>query len=188
MRPAELAGLKSSTVIIQPVEIALLSHANADRKPGEATGKKLLRIWRRCEKLPMGKWLFSRILGSTIPYTGSIKARVEHLEPGHAVVVLPDKRRVRNHLNSVHAIALANVAELSTGLAMISGLPTGVNAILVGLTVNYEKKARGELRAECTCSVPDTDIRQQVAIDTEITDQTGDVVTRATATWLVGPK
>ena len=136
----------------------------------------------------MGKWLFSRILGSTIPYTGSIKARVERLEPGHAVVVLPDRRRVRNHLNSVHAIALANVAELSTGLAMISGLPPGINAILVGLNVTYEKKARGELRAECTCSVPDDNTRQEVVIDTEIKDSDGDVVTRATATWLVGPK
>ena len=136
----------------------------------------------------MGKWLFSRILGSTIPYTGSIKARVERLEPGHAVVVLPDRRRVRNHLNSVHAIALANVAELSTGLAMISGLPPGINAILVGLKVTYEKKARGELRAECTCSVPEDNTRQEVAIDTEIKDSAGDVVTRATATWLVGPK
>ena len=133
----------------------------------------------------MGKIIFSRMLGAVIPYTGSIKARVEHLEPGHAIVVLPDRRRVRNHLDSIHAIALANMAELSTGLAMISGLPPGVNAILVGLTVSYEKKARGELRAECECSVPTGDTRQEVAIDT---DKTGDVVTRAIATWLVGPK
>lgn len=171
-----------------PVENKPLSPAEKDSHSREATGEKLLRIWRRCENLPMGKWLFSRILGSTIPYTGSIKARVEYLEPGHAVVVLPDRRHVRNHLNSVHAIALANVAELSTGLAMISGLPAGINAILVGLTVSYDKKARGELRAECMCSVPDSDTRQQVAIDTQIKDQTGDVVTRATATWLIGPK
>ena len=136
----------------------------------------------------MGKIIFSRILGTVIPYTGSIKARIEHLEPGHAIVVLPDRRRVRNHLDSIHAIALANMAELSTGLAMISGLPPGVNAILVGLTVSYEKKARGELRAECKCSVPTGDTRQEVAIDTEVKDKTGDVVTRAIATWLVGPK
>lgn len=136
----------------------------------------------------MGKIIFSRMLGAVIPYTGSIKARVEHLEPGHAIVVLPDRRRVRNHLDSIHAIALANMAELSTGLAMISGLPPGVNAILVGLTVSYEKKARGELRAECKCSVPTGDTRQEVAIDTEVKDKTGDVVTRAIATWLVGPK
>lgn len=136
----------------------------------------------------MGRILFSRILGTIIPYTGSIKARVEHLQPGHAIVVLPDRRRVRNHLDSVHAIALANVAELSTGLAMISGLPPGVNAILVGLNISYEKKARGELRAECKCSVPTGDTRQEVAIETEVKDKAGDVVTRAIALWLVGPK
>ena len=136
----------------------------------------------------MGKSVFSRILGATIPYSGSIGARIEHLEPGHAVVVLPDRRRVRNHLNSVHAIALANMAELSTGLAMISGLPAGVNGILVGLNVTYEKKARGQLRAECRCTVPTGDTRQEVPIETEIKDLAGDVVTRATATWLVGPQ
>ena len=136
----------------------------------------------------MGKRLFSTILGQTIPYSGSIKARIEHLEPGHAVVFLPDRRRVRNHLNSVHAIALANMAELSTGLAMISGLPSGINGILIGLNVTYEKKARGELRAECKCSVPTGNTRQEVPIEMFITDQAGDVVTRATATWLVGPQ
>ena len=165
-----------------------MSTPTAKQAPREATGTKLLRIWHRCSKLPMGKSVFSRILGATIPYSGSIGARIEHLEPGHAVVVLPDKRRVRNHLNSVHAIALANMAELSTGLAMISGLPAGINGILIGLNVTYDKKARGELRAECKCTVPTGDTRQEVAIETQIKDQAGDVVTRATATWLVGPQ
>ncbi len=63
-----------------------------------------------------------------------------------------------------------------------------INAILVGLNVSYEKKARGELRAECKCSVPTGDTSQEVAIETEVKDKTGDVVTRAIATWLVGPK
>lgn len=165
-----------------------MSNSSAGGAHTEATGDKLLRIWGRCQKLPMGKKLFSRILGTIIPYTGSIRAHVEHLEPGHAVVVLADRRRVRNHLNSVHAIALANMAELSTGLAMISGLPQGVNAILVGLNVSYEKKARGQLRAECQCSIPQGDIRREVIIETAIKDLAGDVVTRATATWLVGPR
>jgi len=165
-----------------------LSISAPARKPTEATGQKLLRIWGQCKKLPMGKHIFSLILGNVIPYTGSIKARVEHLEPGHAVVVLPYRRRVRNHLDSVHAIALANMAELSTGLAMISGLPTGVNAILLGLNVHYDKKARGTLRAECQCTVPTGQTRQEIAINTEIKDRAGDVVTRATATWLVGPR
>ncbi len=165
-----------------------MSSSNTGKQTSEAVGEKLLRTWYKLSKLPLGKSAFSRVLGTTIPYTGSIKARVQHLEPGHAIVVLPDRRRVRNHLNSIHAIALANLAELSTGLAMISGLPKGVNGILVGLNINYEKKARGELRAECQCVIPTGDTRQEVAINTTITDTQGDIVTTATATWLVGPQ
>jgi len=137
--------------------------------------------------LPGGPWLFSRVLGFLIPYTGSTRAQIQLLEPGHARVRLPDKRRVRNHLNSVHAIALANVAELSTGLAVLSGMPDGFNGILVGLDVSYVKKARGELVAECRCTVPEFAERQEVPVSTEVRDASGEVVTTAIARWLIGP-
>jgi acyl-coenzyme A thioesterase PaaI-like protein len=71
---------------------------------------------------------------------------------------------------------------------MISGLPKGVNGILVRLNIDYEKKARGELTAECRCVIPSGDTREEVSINTTITDTHGDVVTTATATWLVGPQ
>ena len=173
-----------------------MSNSGASSTTDEDIGQKLLTTWSRCQSFPLagqfgkalGKRVFSRVLGTIIPYAGSIGAQVEHLEPGHAVILLPDKRRVRNHLNSVHAIALANLAELSTGLAMISGLQPGVRAILVGLNVSYEKKARGTLRAECHCVVPKSIDRQEVAVETQIMNEDGDVVTRATATWLIGSK
>ena len=75
----------------------------------EAVAGRLLTLWRRLEPLPGGKWLFARMLGRSVPYTGSIGARIELLEPGHAQVSLRDHRAVRNHLNCIHAIALANL-------------------------------------------------------------------------------
>lgn len=149
--------------------------------------KRLLSTWAALAPLPLGKWMFGRLLGWMIPYTGSIRATVEHLEPGHSVVSLSDKRRVRNHLNCVHAIALANVAELSTGLAVLSGMPPGFNGILVGLEVEYVKKARGRVTAECQCVVPEFTSRAETIIDTTICDQAGEVVTTARARWLIGP-
>jgi len=153
-----------------------------------SVGERMLTLWARLHHLPAGKWLFSRILGFTIPYTGSVGAKVDYLVPGHAKIHLKDRRRVRNHLNSVHAIALANVAELSTGLAVLSGMPNGYNGILVGLDVEYTKKARGYLSIECQCEVPEFDERTEISVATKITDNAGEVVTTATARWLIGPQ
>jgi acyl-coenzyme A thioesterase PaaI-like protein len=152
-----------------------------------SVGERLLSTWGTLSPLPGGKWIFSRILGYKIPYTGSIGAYIKHLEPGHSRIILKDRRRVRNHLRSVHAIALANVAELSTGLAVLSGMPTGYNGILTGLNVEYTKKARGTLCIECRCEVPEFTERTEIQVKTQITDGLGDIVTTATARWLVGP-
>ena len=73
-------------------------------------GTRLRAAWRRLSPLPGGRWLFGRLLRLVNPYSGAVGAIVMTLEPGHAVVVLKERRAVRNHLDSVHAIALANIA------------------------------------------------------------------------------
>ncbi len=151
-------------------------------------GAQMLSAWGTLSPLPGGKWMFSRLMGFKIPYTGSMGASVEHLEAGHSRVLLKDRRRVRNHLRSVHAIALANVAELSTGLAVLSGMPSSYNGILVGLNIEYHKKARGDLMIECRCKVPEFVERTEIPVQTSIKDKDGDVVTTATARWLIGPR
>jgi acyl-coenzyme A thioesterase PaaI-like protein len=98
-----------------------------------------------------------------------------------------DRRRVRNHLRSVHAVALANLGELATGLAVVGALPPTVRGILVGLEVSFHKKARGLLEASCACTVPRvTQDVEQTAV-AEIRDAAGDVVAAVTARWRLGP-
>jgi acyl-coenzyme A thioesterase PaaI-like protein len=158
--------------------------ARGARPPATAS---ILPRWRTLSALPGGKWLFSRLLGLMVPYTGSIRPQVVALAPGHARVALRDRRGVRNHLRSVHAIALANLAEAASGLAVIAAMPATVRGILVGFRIEYTKKARGHLVAECTCDVPvptaPTDFEPLV----EIRDEAGDVVVRAWPTWRLAP-
>ena len=147
----------------------------------------LLATWRRLAPRPGGRWLFSVLLGRFVRYTGSIAPRVRELAPGRAVVAMRDRRAVRNHLRSVHAVALANLAEVSSGLALLAGLPAGTRAILVGLEVDFLKKGRGELLSRCDFAAVTSAEPRDVVVESVITDLAGDVVARGRARWRVGP-
>ena len=109
------------------------------------------------------------------------------MAPGRVRVSVRDRRAIRNHLHSVHAVALVNLGELATGLAMVGALPSTVRGILVGLEVAFHKKARGSLAATCSCTVPHvTEDLEQPAV-AEIRDESGDVVATVTARWRLGP-
>ena len=148
----------------------------------------ILAQWKKWAPRPAGKKIFSTLLGRMIPYTGSIKPYVMSLKPGYAQVQLKDRRKVRNHLNCVHAIALMNLGELATGLAMNAALPGNMRGIVTRLSMDYLKKARGTLVAECQCDVPRRKEEVEYVLEGIIRDEVGDIVAVATATWKVGPK
>ncbi|MEO6185530.1 MAG: hotdog fold domain-containing protein [Steroidobacteraceae bacterium] len=149
-------------------------------------GKTLLQLWRRLRPLPGGTWLFSRIFGWRVPYSGSVRPHVRVLAPGHAEVEIPDRRANRQHLGSVHAIALLNVAEQASGLALLTGLPDGTRGIVAQISMQYLKKARGTIRAvsHVVAPVVTGDIEFDVTVDCR--DASADVVAHATVRWRLG--
>ena len=150
--------------------------------------RRLLGLWRRLEPLPGGRWVFSRLISATVPYSGTIGARVEVLEPGHARLTLTDRRRVRNHLRSIHAVALINLGELTSGLAMTTALPADTRSIVTHLETDFLKKARGTLTAECR-AVPPGQVTEPVdqVVEAVISDAAGDVVARIRVRWRLAP-
>jgi len=149
----------------------------------------LIKWWDRLQNFPAGDRLFSFALGRIAPYSGSISARVEALTPGHAIVSMNDRRKVRNHLKSIHAIALINLGEIATGLAVLSTVPDNMRGIVLGLEAEYVKKARGKLTATADFELPSKiDDNSPVKVTAELLDQSGEVVTRVHATWLLGYK
>ena len=154
----------------------------------QSIGPALRKHWRRLSTLPAGRPLFSRLLGRFVPYTGQLGATVAVLEPGHCVVRLKERRKLRNHLHSVHAMAVANLGEMATGLALMNSLPDNTRGILRHFEINYLKKARGLLTAECGCDIPKNNQQREVAVNCEIRDSAGDVVSHVTAHWLLGPE
>jgi acyl-coenzyme A thioesterase PaaI-like protein len=171
--------------------------AAAERLPGRmamygfdvnASGNPVRDLWDRLSRVPGGRTLFSRAVGLMAPYTGTIRARVVALERGRAEVQMRDRRWVRNHLRSVHAIALANLAELTGNVAMAYAMPDDARFIVAGIDLDYVKKARGTITGRCECPVPETSERVEYRVPVTLHDPSGDVVVRATLRTLVGPK
>lgn len=158
--------------------------ANSNASPG----RQLLANWNRLHHLPFGKRMFSWAVGRMAPYTGSIGGVYDEVRPGYARVILRDRQRVRNHLASVHAIALVNLGEMTSGVALLTALPPGVRGIVTSLDIEYLKKARGTLTCECEADVPGAvtePLDHQVVA--EIRDEAQDIVARCRVQWRLSP-
>jgi acyl-coenzyme A thioesterase PaaI-like protein len=145
-------------------------------------------LWDATHRLPGGRLAFSLAIGRAAPYTGSIGARVEALRRGHARVTMRDRKAVRNHLDCVHAIALANLAELTGNVALAYSLPDDARFIVAGFAIEYWKKARGTITAICDCPTPTTSDREEYCVEVAMRDEAGVEVCRAKLRSLVGPK
>jgi len=138
-----------------------------------------LQLFGRIGGSPPGRWLFSRIICFRAPFFASIGPRIEELAPGRCVVRLRDRRRVHNHIGTVHAIALCNAAELAAGLATDASIDATLRWIPKGMQVSYLKRARGTLTA--TASVPALDATRigsggDVPVTVDVCDSSGERV------------
>lgn len=150
----------------------------------------LLALHGRLSRLPAGRWLFSRAVCAKAPYFASIAPRVDALGHGHCTVSFAHRRRVTNHLGSVHAIALCNAAELAAGLATEAGLPPSLRWIPKGMQVRYLHKALGRMTATARVAPIDPQLREgiEVPVDVEVADPRGTTVFRATVAMWISPR
>lgn len=145
-------------------------------------------LWSKLKLVPGGGKVMGRLIGQMAPYTGTIHAEIVALDLGYSKVRMNDARRVRNHLNCIHAVALMNLGELTTGAAMMYSMPENTRSIITNLSMEYLKKARGTLTGECSCEVPAvTSEKREYVVSADLKNEAGEVVARAHARWLVSP-
>ncbi len=148
-----------------------------------------LDTWNRLASLPGGKWLFSRAVCFKAPYFGSIRPRIEELRPEYCRLRIRKRRPLLNHLGTVHAIAMCNMAELSGGMMTEVSIPATHRWIPKGMTVEYLKKATTDLVAVATPeSAPDGSAPCEYKVKVAVQDLRGDAVFRATITMWVSPR
>jgi len=148
----------------------------------------ILKWWGKLNRIPGGRYLFSWAFWAFIPNTGSIRPEIVDLRRGFARIRMRDRRFHRNHLRSLHAIALANLAECASGLSLVPSLPEGAQAILTGLEIQYLKKARGTVEATADCNPPIEITQQDFIVRSEVRNKKGELLVEAKATWRLGKK
>ena len=105
----------------------------------------VLDLWKKTSALPLGDRIFSLAFSRKAPYFASIRPRFTVIEPDHAELVIPDRRRVHNHIGTVHAIALCNGLEAAMGALAEATIPRDRRWIPKGLEVAYTAKASSDI-------------------------------------------
>lgn len=106
----------------------------------------LLALYKRCQRLPAGKRLFSALFARKAPYFRSIKPLITQLEPGFCELRFKKRKAVQNHIGTVHAIALCNGLEMAMGAVAEASIARHLRWIPKGMQVNYTAKADSDIR------------------------------------------
>ena len=150
---------------------------------------RTLSIWQRLSPWPAGKWLFSRLVCWKAPYFASINPRFVELSPGHTVVRMSKRRKVKNHIGTVHAIAICNLAEIGAGTMTDATVPARCRWIPKGMTVEYVAKAETDLVAVAKIDpLPSFESAADVPVRVDVRDTNDQLVFWAIITMWVTPK
>ncbi|OAL85809.1 DUF4442 domain-containing protein [Acinetobacter sp. SFD] len=148
-----------------------------------------LEIWQKMSSKPGGKWAFTKALCFKAPYFGSISPKFQELRPEFCKISITKRRSVLNHLGTVHAIAMCNMAELAGGTMTEVTVPATHRWIPKGMTVEYLKKANTDLIATASPeSTMDLSKASEFKVNVVVRDTKADIVFRAVINMWVSPK
>lgn len=149
----------------------------------------LMSAWQRLSGLPGGKWAFSRLVCFKAPYFASINPKIEALHPGYCEVHMAKRRAVQNHMGTVHAIAMCNMAELAGGSLTDASIPATHRWIPKGMTVEYLAKAETDLRALAEFDpLPEFGESAELTVPVTVLDANDTAVFRAWINMWISPK
>ena len=151
----------------------------------QASKSPLLKYWQKYGRTVLGRWFVTKMVCFTAPYFSSIKPSLKQVRAGRVEVFFKKRRSVQNHIQTVHAIAMCNAAELAGGLCMDISLDRRFRWIPVGMTVRYQKMAKTDLRAICEVVDFHWNSPQDVVMPVSVLDTNDEEVFRADITMRV---
>ena len=103
-----------------------------------------LRKWPK----PWRSALLNFAIRRTVKFVGTASVKVEMLDFNRSIMSLKNRKKVQNHIGTIHATAMALLAETATGMLVGMNIPDGKVPVLKSMKIDYLKRASGDMRAE----------------------------------------
>lgn len=159
--------------------------------PANTLSKQLSRL----DKLPppVARAARTLLMRNVVRFVGTAKLDILELTNERCVVAVKNRKRVRNHIGSVHAAAIALIAETATGFVVGLNVPDDRAPVIKSLKVEYKKRAKGQLVAEATLTQEQIDKivsteKGDVNVAVKVTDEAGVEPVTCEMIWAWTPK
>jgi acyl-coenzyme A thioesterase PaaI-like protein len=152
------------------------------------------RLTRSLDKLrrTLPTWLhlpaITLMVRRTIPLVGTCRLEIEAFERNRVAIKVARRRRVMNHIGSVHACVNILLAESATGLIVGQHVPDHSMPLIKTLNVAFVRRSSGEMRAEATLTdeqialITTTD-KGETLVPVRVWDATGEAPITVEALW-----
>lgn len=135
-------------------------------------------------------------MNQAVPFAAFLGLDIARIADGEAVVVLPERPELTNHVGSQHAGALFTVAEAASGAAFLGAFAerlAEVTPLARNAEISYEKIAKGPIEATARLGIGkdealaalDSEGKVVFPCEIELTDSAGTRVATATVHWHV---
>jgi acyl-coenzyme A thioesterase PaaI-like protein len=116
---------------------------------------KTLSLYQKLEKYPFGKKIFSIIVSRVAPYFATINPHISELMPNQCTCIIRKRKKVFNHIKTVHVIAICNGLEMAMGVMAEASVPKHLRWIPKAMTVDYSAKADSNIRCVAKVNAED---------------------------------
>jgi acyl-coenzyme A thioesterase PaaI-like protein len=137
-------------------------------------------------------------LSQAVPLVRTLGLEYLELSPERALLRLPDRADLHNHVGGPHAGAMFTLGESATGAVVIGSfadLLGQFTPLAAGAQIRYRALAMGPVTAEATLARPADEIRAELAeagkvrfdVDVVIRDEASTTTGEMTVSWALRP-
>lgn len=141
-------------------------------------------------KMPF--WLRFKILTWMFRYkvklVGTCKIEIKETDLKSVTFFVKNRKKVQNHIGSVHAATMALIAESATGFVVGINLPGDKLPLIKNMNLKYVKRAYGDMQAIASLTDEQIYILQNepkgdFLVDVKVTDESGNEPVIAEMHW-----